>query len=102
MTHAVADRIEAIGFNLLAAENQNFLVAFQHLLGAGSHLPHGVLHVFTDITEALGNDADRNRDNRGQDDQDHRKLPAVIEHHGEQRDDRRPFTHHGHQCTGRG
>ncbi|MNH29596.1 hypothetical protein D3C79_898380 [compost metagenome] len=58
-------------------------MAFQHLLGAGSHLPHGVLHVFADIAETLGNDADSNGHDRRQHNQDHRQLPAVVKHHAE-------------------
>jgi len=51
--HSVADLVKAFGFDFLTAENQHFLMAFQHLLGAGSHLPHRILHIFTDVAKTL-------------------------------------------------
>ncbi|KFZ99975.1 hypothetical protein DP20_3688 [Shigella flexneri] len=67
----------------------------------GGHLPHGVLHVFTDVAKTLRYYANRNRNNRCQHNQNDRQLPTVIEHHDEQADDRRTFTHNSNQCAGR-
>ena len=70
--------------------NINFFVPFQHLLCAGGHLPHGVLHILADITKRF----DTTRiamETMGQNDQNQRQLPAVIEHHHKQTDDRGAF-----------
>ena len=100
-THFIADFIKTFGFHFLAAKHQHLFVPFQHLLGAGGDLPHRVLHILTDIAKTLGDHADRHRHNRRQYDQDQRQLPAVIEHHHEQTDNRCSFADHGDQRAGR-
>ncbi len=75
---------------------------FQHLLCAGGHLSHRILHILADITEALRHDANSHGHDRSQYDKDQRQLPAVVEHHHEQADNRRAFAHNGNQRAGRG